>query len=159
MTQRWSNLLFAHWPVDAGRLRALVPSPLSLDMFDGTAWISLTPFFLSHLRLRGFPPVPLVSAFPELNVRTYVTVGDKPGVYFFSLDAGSVLAVAGARTFYRLPYYRARMLVQKVGESFHYVSHRTHGGAPTADFVATYRPTGDAARSTPGSLDHFLTER
>src|SRR5438270_10035723 len=76
MTQRWNNLLFAHWPIDAAALHGLVPDALELDTFDGSAWVSITPFVLSHLSPRGLPPLPWVSEFPELNVRTYVTVGD-----------------------------------------------------------------------------------
>src|SRR5919204_5477516 len=113
MAQRWSHLLFAHWPVDIDALRAIVPPSLPLDTFDGAAWLSIVPFYLSHLRPRWLPALPWVSAFPELNVRTYVTLGGKPGIYFFSLDAGSPLAVAGARAIYRLPYFRASMTVHE----------------------------------------------
>src|SRR5690349_15164289 len=93
MAQRWSDLLFAHWPMPVDDVRALVPPSPPLDIYDGSAWISVASFYLSHLRPRYLPAVPWVSAFPELNVRTYVSLGGKPGVYFFSLDAGSRLAV------------------------------------------------------------------
>ena len=109
MAQRWSDLLFIHRPAKLDAIRAIVPPALTIDVYEGTAWVSVTPFYLSHLRARGVPPLPGVSAFPELNVRTYVTYGGKPGVYFFSLDAGNALAVFGARTLYRLPYFRASM--------------------------------------------------
>jgi uncharacterized protein YqjF (DUF2071 family) len=160
MAQRWTNLLFIHRRIDAEALRALVPPALTLDLHEGEAWVSVTPFYLSHLRARGLPPLPGVSAFPELNVRTYVTVDGKPGVYFFSLDAGSVLAVYGARALYRLPYFRAVMSVREARDgTIHYHSRRTHRTAPPAEFVAQYRPAGAVSHSKPGTLDHWLTER
>jgi uncharacterized protein YqjF (DUF2071 family) len=105
MRQRWNRLLFAHWALPPESLRSLVPKQLTLDTFDGCCWVAVTPFYLSHLHLHGVPYGGL--SFPELNVRTYVKLDEKPGVYFFSLDAGSVLAVFGARTFYALPYFYA----------------------------------------------------
>ncbi len=160
MGQRWSNLLFIHRQTDAVALRALVPPALTLDLHDGAAWVSVTPFYLSHLRPRGLPPLPGISQFPELNVRTYVTVGGKPGVYFFSLDAGNALAVYGARALYRLPYFRASMLVREARDgTLYYRSRRIHRTAPPAEFVAQYRPAGAVTHSKPGSLDHWLTER
>ena len=95
MAQRWSDLLFAHWPVPLDVIRPLVPSSLPIDLRDGSAWISIASFYLSHLRPRFIPPLPLASAFPELNVRTYTSLGGKPGVYFFSLDAGSAIIISG----------------------------------------------------------------
>lgn len=160
MEQRWNNLLFAHWPVAPDVIRALVPRTLPLDLYEGTAWVSVTPFYLNHLRPRGLPALPWVSEFPELNVRTYVTLGGKAGVYFFSLDAGSALAVLGARMTYHLPYFRAEMSVRPTEDGMiSYHTRRTHRGAPPAVFSARYRPTGAMFRSAPGSLDHWLTER
>jgi uncharacterized protein YqjF (DUF2071 family) len=109
MKQKWHDLLFAHWPVPAEQLRSFVPEALPLDTFEGTAWIAVVPFSMSGIRLRGLPPVPGTSRFPELNVRTYITLGGKPGVYFFSLDAANALAVWGARRFYNLAYYLAEL--------------------------------------------------
>jgi uncharacterized protein YqjF (DUF2071 family) len=160
MAQRWNDLLFIHRQADTDTLRALVPPALTLDLREGRAWVSVTPFYLSHLRPRGIPPLPGVSQFPELNVRTYVTVGGKPGVYFFSLDAGNALAVYGARALYRLPYFRASMSVREARDgTIHYRSRRIHRTAPPAEFVAQYRPAGAVTHSKPGSLDHWLTER
>lgn len=160
MGQRWSNLLFIHRQATVDAVRALVPPALTLDLRDGTAWVSVTPFYLSHLRPRGIPPLPRVSEFPELNVRTYVTYGGKPGVYFFSLDAGNALAVYGARLLYHLPYFRASMSVHEARDgTLHYRSRRTHRGAPAAELSAQYRPSGAVTHSKPGSLDHWLTER
>ncbi len=154
--QRWQGLLFAHWPLPAERLRPAVPAALPLDTYDGQAWLGIVPFSLSGLRLRGLPPIPGLSAFPELNVRTYVTLGGKPGVYFISLDAGNPLAVAGARCLH-LPYYYARMTVRRQGEVVEYASRRL--GPSGAALRARYHPVGDPAPASPGSLAHWLTER
>jgi len=108
MTQIWHELLFAHWPVAPDILRALVPAVLTLDTFEGQCWVGVVPFHMSYVRPRGVPPVPGLSAFPELNVRTYVTLNGIPGAYFFSLDAGNTLAVALARKLFHLPYFRAK---------------------------------------------------
>jgi uncharacterized protein YqjF (DUF2071 family) len=160
MGQRWSNLLFIHRQAKVDAVRAIVPPALTLDVHGGAAWVSVTPFYLSHLRARGIPPLPWVSEFPELNVRTYVTYGGKPGVFFFSLDAGSAWAVYGARMLYHLPYFRASMSVRESRDgTLHYGSRRTHRGAPTAELSARYRPAGAVTHSKPGSLDHWLTER
>ena len=160
MAQRWTDLLFAHWPVDPQALRAIVPASLPLDLFENRAWISIAAFFLSHLRARWLPALPLISEFPELNVRTYVTLGGKPGVYFFSLDAGSALAVAAARTTYFLPYFRASMNIRAAADgTLQYNSRRTDSRGRPAELIARYRPTGPISRAKPGSLDHWLTER
>lgn len=160
MAQRWNNLLFAHWPVKIEVLRPLVPKSLTIDLHAGTAWLSITPFYLSHLRPRGIPAFPVVSEFPELNVRTYVTLHGKGGVYFFSLDAGSTLAVEAARALFHLPYFRADMEVTSASDgAISYSSTRNHPGAPPANLIARYRPAGDVRRADEGSLDHWLTER
>ena len=112
MTQTWHDLLFAHWPVDAGSVREKVPTQFDLDLFDGSAWLAVVPFHMTNVAPRGVPSLPWVSEFPELNVRTYVHVGDRPGIYFFSLDAGGALAVQAARTLLNLPYYAATMSVR-----------------------------------------------
>ena len=158
MRQEWNRLLFAHWPIASEKMRALVPEPLRLDIREGRCWVAVTPFYLSGLRGRGLPPVPGMSSFPELNVRTYVTFDGKPGVYFFSLDAGSVSAVFGARAFYSLPYYYATMRVRYGPESVHFKSARNHGGK-VAEFEADYRSEGEPRRPAKGSLEEFLTER
>lgn len=156
MFQSWRDLLFAHWPVPWETLRALVPAELVLERYDGSAWVGLTPFRLAGLRPRCLPALPGLSEFPEMNLRTYVRVGEKPGIFFFSLDAASWPAVWGARTFYRLPYRHAEMLVRPSGGWIHYQSLRD-GGA--AEFVGRYRPTGSSFRAEPGTLEHFLIER
>lgn len=157
-TQRWSGLLFAHWPLPLEVLRRVVPRQLPIDTFEGTAWIGIVPFYLSNLHVRGTPNVPGVSAFPELNVRTYVTIDEKPGVYFFSLDAGNPAAVAAARLIH-LNYYYAWMGVRRRGDEVAYTSRRVYPSPMPARFRGRYRPTGAVFNPMPGSLVHFLTER
>jgi uncharacterized protein len=158
MAQTWMDLLFAHWSVEPGALARFVPDELPLDTFDGRAWIAVTPFAVRNLRLRPTLPVPLVSSFPEINVRTYVTLDDKPGIYFFSLDAASRLGVAAARRFYRLPYFPARMRIERSGDEIRYSSERTQPPVP-AEFRASYRPTGPVFRPHRWTLEHWLAER
>lgn len=159
MAMRWSALLFAHWPVTPDVLRPLIPRGLELDTFDGEAWLGVVPFLMSGVRGRCLPRVPFAHAFPELNVRTYVTRGGKPGVWFFSLDAAHRLAVRVARATFRLPYFDAAMRCERQGDSIRYESRRTHRGAVPAEFAATYQPVGPVYCSRPGDLDHWLTER
>ena len=158
MTQTWHDLLFAHWPVDRELLRAKLPPGLALDLFDGQAWLGVVPFRMTNVAPRGLPALPWVSAFPELNVRTYVTRGDKPGVYFFSLDAGNPLAVRTARTLFHLPYFSATMSVEPRDGGIAYDSRRINA-SPPADLVCRYRPIGAASAPVPGTIEHFLTER
>jgi uncharacterized protein len=158
MAQTWRHLLFAHWRVSEDALRALVPPQLPIDTADGSAWIGVTPFGIQALRAHGTPPLPGLSSFPELNVRTYVSVDGKPGIYFFSLDAASRLAVEAARRIYRLPYFHARMSIERDTGEITYRSRRKHDAAPAA-FEGRYRPLGPAFRPAAGSLAHWLTER
>ncbi len=159
MAQTWRDLLFAHWPIAAEALRPLVPATLELDSFDDSAWVGVVPFRMTGIRARWLPPVPWLSAFAELNVRTYVTVGGKPGVYFWSLDAANPVAVATAPRWFHLPYMNATMSCHADGDAVVYSSRRTHRGAPRAELQARYRPLGTVALSVPGSLAHWLTER
>jgi uncharacterized protein YqjF (DUF2071 family) len=157
MTQTWHNLLFAHWTIDPALLRRKVPDVFPLDLFEGRAWVGVVPFHMRHVAPRGVPSLPWVPEFPELNVRTHVRVGDKPGICFFSLDAGSALAVAAARALLTLPYYTAEMTVELSGKRVRYRSVRTDDSG--ACFEATYEPTGDVIRPLAGTLEYFLTER
>jgi uncharacterized protein len=159
MAQSWHDLLFAHWPIDSVLLRPLIPSGLEIDTFQRQAWIAVVPFRMSGVRLRWTPAVPWLSAFPELNVRTYVTAGGKPGVWFFSLDAGNPLAVAVARAWFHLPYFRARMSCEDSVGGIRYKSERTHRGARVGVLEANYRLGGEISEPQPGTLEHFLTER
>lgn len=155
MAQTWHDLLFIHWPVPAAQLQPYVPAGLTLDTFERRAWVGVVPFRMSNIHPRGLPPVRGFDAFPELNVRTYVTDGQKPGVLFLSLDAANAVAVTVARRAFHLPYFRAQMLQ----EGPNYSSHRMHSGAPPGDFVARYEPVGAVYHATPGTIDYWLTER
>ena len=152
--QTWHDLAFLHWRVEPSQLRPLVPEPLAIDTFDGSAWVAVTPFWMSGVTLRGLPAVPGLSTFPEMNVRTYVQLDGRPGVRFFSLDAANRLAVAAARRLYHLPYVHARMRVGRTGPGIRYTSRRRDGRG----FVAEYAPSGPAQQSAPGR-EYFLTER
>jgi uncharacterized protein YqjF (DUF2071 family) len=159
MRMQWHDLLFMHWPVDRDALRRYIPPALAIDTFDGSAWIGVVPFRMSRVAPRLIPPAPYLSAFPELNVRTYVSAEGKLGVWFFSLDAGNPLAVEAARDAFHLPYYNAHMTCHTTGEIVQYSSVRTHRRAAPATFQAQYRPAGPAYLSTPGTLESWLTER
>lgn len=156
MAQTWHDLLFMHWPISPDTMRALVPAQLPLDLFDGQCWLGIAPFWMSGVRARGMPALPGLSRFPELNVRTYVTLGDKSGVYFFSLDAANLPAVWAARTFYHLPYFFARMKAEVAGEEATYASLRRH---EAAEFRGRYGPSAPVRLRERGTLEHWLTER
>jgi uncharacterized protein YqjF (DUF2071 family) len=159
MGQTWDDLLFAHWRAPSDALRAKLPEGLELELFEGDAWIGVTPFRVTGLRPRGLPPAPVVSSFLEVNTRTYVTAGGKPGIWFFSLDASSAPAVVGARLAYKLPYYPAYMRAEsREGWIEYEATRRALRGEPAA-FRARYRPAGDQLAADPHSLAHFLTER
>ena len=159
MVQRWHDLLFAHWRCPIGDLRPLIPAPLDIETFDGSAWIGVVPFYMSGVRMRLAPPLPTAGAFEELNVRTYVTLDGRPGVWFFSLDCASTLAVVGARIGVYLPYFRASMHMAREGDVVTYRSERWAMASPPAAFAATYWPVGDTFNAAPDTLEHFLTER
>lgn len=156
MVQIWHDLLFAHWPIDLKAMRPLVPAELALDTYDGKCWLGIAPFHMTGVRARGMPPLPGLSRFPELNVRTYATVDGKAGVYFFSLDAANLPAVWAARAFYHLPYSHARINVEMAGDAVSYFSRRVNG---EAELKAHYRPTNPVQLRQPGTLEHWLTER
>ena len=173
MWQEWDRLLFAHWEVDAEKMRALVPGSLGLELFGGKCYVAVTPFRVMRLHARGVPPLPGFSSFPELNVRTYVTFDGKPGVYFFSLDAGALSAVLGARSAYALPYFYARMRMKTEGVAVNYFCCRTYttprqakrrdepqyASVKTAEFQGRYWPAGPVQEAAPGTLERFLVER
>jgi uncharacterized protein YqjF (DUF2071 family) len=148
-----------HWPVDTQLLRAKVPAGLELDLYEHRAWLGVVPFRMTNVAPRGVPALPWVSAFPELNVRTYVTVKGKPGVYFFSLDAGNPLAVVAARAMFHLPYHSADMHAEERDGWVHYTSRRTAPNTTSAELRSKYRPSAAVDPPRCGSLEHFLTER
>jgi uncharacterized protein len=156
MKQTWHDLLFAHWSLPSAMMRLLVPSQLTLDTFDARCWVGVVPFHMTGIRAHGIPPLPGLSRSPELNVRTYVTHGGKPGVYFFSLDAANLSAVWAARKFYHLPYFHAEMNSKEIDGTIQYSSRRRR--AP-AEFRGRYRSTAEVRLREEGSLEHWLTER
>jgi uncharacterized protein YqjF (DUF2071 family) len=165
MRQRWRHLAFLHWPADPAALASLLPPGLELDLFEGAAYLGIVPFTIPLSRTAGLG-LPIAPAFHEANLRTYVHRGGRdPGVWFFSLDAASRLAVAGARAAYHLPYFHARMSMDVTGDpaapTITYASRRraTRAAAEAAELRCRYRPTGPAAAAAPGSLAFFLAER
>jgi uncharacterized protein YqjF (DUF2071 family) len=159
MGQTWEDLLFAHWRVPPGALQEVVPRQFPVDTFGGSAWIGLTPFLVTGLRLRGTPAPPHLSRFPEVNVRTYVTVDGRPGIYFLSLDAARPSAVMAARRYYRLPYFLAEMSMASCSGRMKFSSHRVSSDGPPADLDVDWIPVGSPSPPSHGSLEHFLTER
>lgn len=165
MRQRWHNLLFAHWPVEHSVLRAAVPPKLSVDTFDGQAWLGMVVFQLSSVRLRGLPQIAPVASFAEVNVRTYVTYNDRPGVYFMSLDADNPLAVALARPWFRLNYYNSEISLRVSGDGedgesgMQFKSRRIERGAPEARLEVTYARLPSLGDYCPTLLERWLTER
>lgn len=159
MHQNWGKLLFMHWPIDAELLRPLLPSQLEIDTFDGSAWIGVVPFTMWGIRASFLPPIPGTNAFHELNVRTYVHFKGTPGVWFFSLDAASRAAVWGARRFYHLPYFNARVRLNQSDDTITYSSRRSDRRGAPAELQASWRIGNALPPTEPGSLDFFLTER
>jgi hypothetical protein len=159
MRMTWQSVAFLHWPVSPETLRPLIPARLELDTHEGQAWLGITPLFMHNVRLRCLPVLTGTSEFPEPNVRTYVIAGGKPGVWFFSLDAATSLAVFGARVGFGLPYFSAKMSCQRDANHVLFQSRRTFGRAQPADLEARYRPTGDTHFAEPGSLEYWLIVR
>lgn len=166
--QNWWELSFLHWRVPVEELRPLVPEPLVIDEFDGSAWVALVPFRMTGVRPWRAFPVPGLSSFRETNVRTYVHLdGRNPGVWFGSLDASNAIAVRIARRFWHLNYQFARMQLYRDGDAITYESERYWPGHPGAGGrVAVrigepieHRGAGGPGTAEPGTLEHFLVER
>ena len=164
MTQRWNDLLFAHWPLAPSQLAPLLPDWLQVDTYQGSAWLGAVPFWLDRIKIRGVPPIPGARGFPDLNLRTYVRdqFTGTPGIYCFSLDASNLLAVAVARVIYHLPYHWSEMRLEQPSErEFSFYSRRRFRGRPVI-FKARYRglgPTRRTAEMRGGTFEHFITER
>ncbi len=152
----WRDTLFAHWPVEPAVVDERLPAGLEVDTYDGRAYLGVVPFEMADLRPRGSP---VGLSFGELNLRTYVKRDGEMGVYFFSLDAEDRIGVSVARSAFRLPYYRARMTINRRNDEVRFRSHRTHAGKPPLSFDARYRPEGEVFTAEPGSLESFLVER
>ena len=157
MFERWTNLLFLHWRWDAREIQTRLPEGLNADSFDGSAWIGIVPFFMSGVRPSGFPALPVISCFLELNLRTYVKdESGRPGVWFFSLDANQPVAVWAARILFALPYRHATMRAREVDGWIDYVSTRSGRGL---ELEYRYRGVGGTEEAAFGSLQFFLIER
>ncbi|MFN8620901.1 MAG: DUF2071 domain-containing protein [Chloroflexota bacterium] len=152
---RWSDLLFIHWRITPEEARAIVPPPLEPEVFDGSAWLGVVPFLMSRVRPRLLPPVPPISRFPELNVRTYATYRGRPGVWFLSLDAAGRVACRIGRSAAGLPYHHATMSMTADPNSW--IGYRSERRFAPAAFAARYRPVGPVR--PPTDLERFLTER
>lgn len=159
MYQSWRKLLFMHWPLPPQALRPFIPGRLEIDTFDGQAWIGITPFTVNNTRPVFLPPIPLLSDFHEVNVRTYVQYRGVPGVWFFSLDAASSLAVLGARLAYHLPYFTARMSLKEQGDRILYSSRRVGSGQAPAQLEAAWQKGALLGEARAGSLEFFMVER
>ncbi len=158
MRQRWSGLLFLHWPIDPAVIQARLPDGLFVDTFENQAWLGVVPFFMERVRPVLFPPLPGLSWFLELNVRTYVhDRGGRPGVWFFSLDCNQPVAVETARRFFHLPYEHASMKSVSAGDRVHYTSTRKTHGTRAAEYH--YGLPVAAQPALEGSLAWFLVER
>jgi len=158
LSMRWRDVLFASWPAEPATVAERVPEELAVDTFDGDAYLSVVPFEMDEVRPTGVP-ASLGRRFPELNLRTYVTADGEPGVYFFNLDAEDPLGVGLARLFYHLPYFNARMELDRSGEGFAFESERRHPGAEDLYFAADYELTAEPAPVEEDGLEAFLVER
>jgi len=164
MTQRWNDLLFAHWPVQAAPIEKLLPEWLEADTFQGSAWVGAVPFWLDRIKLRGVPAIPGVRNFPDLNFRTYVRdrYTRTPGFYFFSVDSSNLVAVMAARVMYHLPYCLAEMRLEPRSEREFAFYSRRRFTRKRVIFKARYRglgPTRKTAEIRAGSFEYFVTER
>lgn len=156
MLQRWQKLTFLHWRYDPKAIRPFIPPPLTLENFDGAAWVGVVPFLISGLRPPRLPALPWISQFPETNIRTYVRGPDGTrGVWFFTLEADRLLAVWAARTFYHLPYRWAAMTVTETPGTIHYRSQRKRPFGRGSTNIEI--EPGEAIES--GPLENFLTAR
>jgi uncharacterized protein len=159
MREIWRHLGFLHWAVPGEALAHLLPPGLDVDTFGGTAYVGIVPFTIPLTRTAFWPGLPLAPAFHEINLRTYVhRAGRDPGVWFFSLDAASRLAVAGARVAYGLPYFHARIRMGEGDGAIDFEARR-RSSRVEARFVCRYRPAGPVAVASPGTLEFFLAER
>jgi uncharacterized protein len=155
VAQTWEDVVFAHWRVDADAVQALLPGGLEVDAFDGSAWLGVNAFRVESVRLHGTLPVPWVSSFPQLNVRTYVTAGRRPGLWFFSLDTPSMLAAETARLVYRLPWQTCRLEISERSGRLEVTAARTAGRA----FTARLSPRGAPTPAEPDTFERFFLER
>lgn len=159
LAQSWHDALFAFWPMPVSTLRPFIPSAFQIDTFEGQTWLGIVSYRMNHVRLRGIPALPWISAFPELYVRTCVTMDNKPGTFFLSVDASDAFGVAIARKWFHLPNYQAKMSLRMEKDRVHFSSQRFNPEDPPAVFIGSYKPTGDPMIPQRGSLAYWLMER
>lgn len=163
MRQKWRSLLFLHWEWDPGLIQATLPAGLEVDSHEGKAYLGVVPFFMCGVRPVFCPPVPGISNFLELNLRTYVRDRNGcPGVWFYSLDCNQFLAVKVARAFFHLPYEHAEMraILDEDGSVRQYRCKRQTPGGGNLEGVFSYGPsTVSHCPAESGSLEEFLVER
>ncbi len=159
MRMKWHDLLFMSWPIDVEMIADQIPSGLEIDIYQSQAWVSVVPFCMSGVSPRLLPDIPWMSAFPELNVRTYVKYKDRPGVWFFTLDATNPIAVRVARTWFHLNYVDAKIEVSSSDNWIRYRSYRIDSNHAPAELSVDYRPLGETYFAQTGTLDEWLTAR
>ena len=155
VAQTWEDLVFAHWRAEPDGVQALLPNGLEVDVYDGSAWVGVNAFRVESVRLHGTLPVPWLSSFPQLNVRTYVRAGRRPGLWFFSLNTPSLLAAETARRVYRLPWRTCRLEIRTPAGRLEINATREEGHA----FAARLSPRSAPEPAEPDTIEHFLLER
>lgn len=159
MRQTWNNLLFLHWPISPKQLQPFIPSPLQIDIFNQYAWIGIIVFCMGGIYPRGFSLKSLTPKFKEINVRTYVLLNGKPGVYFLSLDVPDWASLTIAKRWYHLPYHPAKVSIQKEEQTFHCLSIRNGKANSPISFNGKFKPISEVFFPQEGTLEHWLTER
>ena len=157
--QGWRDLLFASWSMPIDQVRAIVPSQLEVDSYDGRAWVSLVPMRVEGAHFRDVAPIPGLDHFCEINLRTYVKLGDEHGVYFITIDCADAIADWLGEKLFEAPFLRANIaMVEQEGE-FYFISRRTQSDMPHADFVGGFQPVGEAFETSSDPVAQFLLER
>ncbi len=155
----WRDVAFFHYRVSPGIIEHTLPNGVELDCYDGSAWLSVVPFRLTDVHLRGIPVLPGFNIVPEINLRTYVRVRDRPGIWFYSLDATNAIVVEAARVMTALPYFRAHVETSERNGTIAFKSERSDRRARLGRFQAYYHPSTETPAAEPGSIDWFLHER
>ncbi|HWK22969.1 MAG TPA: DUF2071 domain-containing protein [Ureibacillus sp.] len=155
MKQTWNDVLFAHYPIQRKVLEKLVPRELTLDTFNDTGWITIVPYLTSSMHLRGLPPVPGLATYPGFNIRTYVNVNGKPGVYFFKLIAANYIASYAAKCFFRLPYSYMKINYRRPNDVIVFESEKKSG----IQLLCNYKSLSAAQPTEKGSMEEWLVER
>lgn len=160
MYQSWRDLLFAHWRIEPDEIQRTLPRGLTVDTFDGAAWLGIVAFYMRNIRWRGTPALPWLSNFLELNIRTYVHDDrGRPGIWFYSLDCNRALAVWGAKTFFHLPYRQAQMTAPSQPGRAAAIEYSSQVCNTDLTCRTTYRLGNNSREETPGTFGFFLVER